>query len=95
MPSKRRPSKREQIPVHLRGKRKIVDPRFNEQFGEYDAKEFRQSYHFITDMRRQELKVSQGKSDRFFIRLFSSLGTEKTIENMRRSNRKNEIKNSY
>ena len=57
MSSKRRPSKREQIPVHLRGKRKIVDPRFNEQFGEYDAKEFRQSYHFITDMRRQELKV--------------------------------------
>lgn len=57
MSSKRRPSKREQIPVHLRGKRKIVDPRFNEQFGEYDAKEFRESYHFITDMRRQELKV--------------------------------------
>lgn len=57
MSSKRRPSKREQIPVHMRGKRKIVDPRFNEQFGEYDAKEFRESYHFITDMRRQELKV--------------------------------------
>jgi len=43
----------------MRGKRKIVDPRFNEQFGEYDAKEFRQSYHFITDMRRQELKVRE------------------------------------
>ena len=57
MSSKRRPSKRDQIPVHLRGRRKIVDPRFNEQFGEYDAKEFRQSYHFVTDMRRQELKV--------------------------------------
>jgi ribosomal RNA-processing protein 36 len=54
--SKRRPSKREQIPVHLRGKRKIVDPRFNEDFGEYDAKEFRQSYHFITDLRRNELQ---------------------------------------
>jgi len=54
--SKRRPSKRDQVPVHLRGKRKIVDPRFNEQFGDYNAKEFRQSYHFITDIRRQELK---------------------------------------
>jgi hypothetical protein len=41
----------------MRGKRKLVDPRFNEQFGEYDAKEFRQSYHFITDIRREELKV--------------------------------------
>jgi len=40
----------------MRGRRKIVDPRFNEDFGEYNAKEFRQSYHFITDMRRQELK---------------------------------------
>lgn len=56
MSSKRRPSKRDQIPVHMRGKRKIVDPRFNEQFGEYDAKQFRQSYHFITDLRKQELK---------------------------------------
>ena len=55
--SKRRPMKRDQIPVHLRGRRKIIDPRFNEQFGEYDAKEFRQSYHFITDMRRKELTV--------------------------------------
>jgi hypothetical protein len=41
----------------MRGKRKIIDPRFKEDFGDYDAKEFRQSYHFITDMRRQELKV--------------------------------------
>lgn len=41
----------------MRGRRKLVDPRFNEQFGEYNAKDFRQSYHFITDMRRQELKV--------------------------------------
>jgi len=54
--SKRRPKKRDQVPVHMRGRRKIVDPRFNEQFGEYNSKEFRQSYHFITDMRRQELK---------------------------------------
>jgi ribosomal RNA-processing protein 36 len=54
--SKRQPRKLDRVPVHLRGKRKIVDPRFNEQFGEYDAKEFRQSYNFITDMRRQELK---------------------------------------
>ncbi len=57
--SKRHPRKLDQVPVHMRGKRKIVDPRFNEQFGEYDAKEFRQSYHFITDMRRQELKVRE------------------------------------
>ncbi|CAF3797811.1 unnamed protein product [Rotaria sordida] len=55
MSSKRRPSKRDQVPVHMRGKKRIVDPRFNEQFGDYDAKEFRQSYHFITDMRRKEL----------------------------------------
>jgi len=55
MSSKRHPRKLDQIPVHLRGRRKIVDPRFNEQFGDYDAKEFRQSYHFITDMRRQEM----------------------------------------
>lgn len=55
--SKQRPSKRDQVPVHLRGRRKIVDPRFNERFGDYDAKEFRQSYHFITDMRRRELNV--------------------------------------
>ncbi|UJR25325.1 hypothetical protein I4U23_006676 [Adineta vaga] len=55
MSSKRQPAKRDQIPVHLRGRRRIVDPRFNEQFGEYDAKEFRQSYNFITDMRRNEL----------------------------------------
>jgi len=54
--SKRRPRKRDQVPVHMRGKRKLVDPRFNEQFGDYDAKEFRQSYHFITDIRREELK---------------------------------------
>ncbi|CAF0760577.1 unnamed protein product [Adineta steineri] len=53
--SKRQPAKKDQIPVHLRGRRKLIDPRFNEQFGDYDAKEFRQSYHFITDMRRKEL----------------------------------------
>lgn len=56
MSSKRRPSKRDQIPVHMRGRRKLVDPRFNEQFGEYDAQQFRKSYHFITDLRKQELK---------------------------------------
>ncbi|CAF3453943.1 unnamed protein product [Rotaria socialis] len=55
MSSKRRPSKRDQIPVHLRGRPKLIDPRFNEQCGEYDAKEFRESYHFITDLRRKEL----------------------------------------
>ncbi|CAF3363096.1 unnamed protein product [Rotaria sp. Silwood1] len=55
MSSKRRPRKRDQVPVHMRGKRKIMDPRFNEQFGDYNAREFRQSYHFITDMRRKEL----------------------------------------
>jgi len=55
--SKQRPRKLDQVPVHMRGKRKIIDPRFKEDFGDYDAKEFRQSYHFITDMRRQELKV--------------------------------------
>ncbi len=52
MSSKRQPRKRDQVPVHMRGRRKLVDPRFNEHFGDYDAKEFRQSYHFITDMRR-------------------------------------------
>lgn len=57
MSSKHRPSRREAIPVHLRGKGKRIDPRFDEHFGEYNAKEFRQSYHFITDMRREELKV--------------------------------------
>lgn len=66
--SKRQPRKLDRVPVHLRGKRKIVDPRFNEQFGEYDAKEFRQSYNFITDMRRQELKVRE--LHLFFIRIF-------------------------
>jgi hypothetical protein len=51
----------------MRGKRKLVDPRFNEQFGEYDAKEFRQSYHFITDIRREELKV------RYLLFLYSKI----------------------
>ncbi|CAF3336513.1 unnamed protein product [Rotaria sp. Silwood1] len=55
MSSKRRPRKRDQVPVHMRGKRKIMDPRFSEQFGDYNAREFRESYHFITDMRRKEL----------------------------------------
>jgi hypothetical protein len=57
MSSKRRPNRRDQVPVHMRGRRKIVDPRFNEQFGEYNARDFRESYHFVTDMRRQELQV--------------------------------------
>ena len=55
--SKRNPSKREGLPVHLRGSRKTVDPRFSDDFGDYNAREFRQSYHFVTDMRRQELNV--------------------------------------
>jgi len=65
MSSKRQPRKLDQVPVHMRGRRKLVDPRFNEHFGDYDAKEFRQSYHFITDMRREELNVKD-----FFIDLF-------------------------
>lgn len=71
MSSKRQPSKRDKIPVHLRGRRKVVDPRFDEQFGEYNAKEFRESYHFITDMRRKELKVRYVLVYKIVPRLFS------------------------
>ncbi len=82
MSSKRRPNRRDQVPVHMRGRRKIVDPRFNEQFGEYNARDFRESYHFVTDMRRQELQV------KYLFILYSNIltefnvGTSKTIEIM-------------
>lgn len=65
MSSKRRPKKFERIPVHLRGKRKLVDPRFSEEFGDYNAKHFRESYHFITDLRRQELAVRRKQNKNF------------------------------
>ena len=75
MSSKRNPSKRDGLPVHLRGRRKTVDPRFSDDFGEYNAREFRQSYHFVTDMRRQELNVIQHLS-RCFTLTCASLSFE-------------------
>ena len=82
MSSKRRPKKFERIPVHLRGKRKLVDPRFSEEFGDYNAKHFRESYHFITDLRRQELAVRRRKTNEISICSIFRLGVEKTIENV-------------
>ncbi|CAF1268652.1 unnamed protein product, partial [Didymodactylos carnosus] len=53
--SKRRTTKKELIPVHLRNSKKIFDPRFDERCGEYDARTFRRTYNFITDLRSEEL----------------------------------------
>ena len=85
MSSKRNPSKRDRVPVHLRGRRKVIDPRFNEQFGEYNAKEFRQSYNFITDLRREELAVNLDASrTSLFLdhRFSSSIDTPQAAEGL-------------
>ena len=80
MSSKRHTCRRDLVPVHLRGRRKVIDPRFDEQFGEYDAKEFRQSYQFITDLRREELTVTLD-DPRIFLSMTSLFFLARPFEN--------------
>jgi hypothetical protein len=93
--SKRRPTKRDLLPVHLRGKRKLVDPRFSEDYGEYNAREFRQSYQFITDIRRQELTVRRVTISRstWTVHMLTHEGSTATIEILWRCNWKVQIEN--
>lgn len=90
MSSKRHTCRRDLVPVHLRGRRKVIDPRFDEQFGDYDAKEFRQSYQFITDLRREELTVSLADTRTSLSIASSSTDTSETTEGLRRPRRKTE-----